>query len=112
MIPGSTASRRLVLQDADTLTFLMDGNQPRENVMGIDMNETQLTAEIDRARADADADVGLSVNRSVENGLATWEVVFGMTTMMTAWSSEDERDTPTADIAAELIAGWDAEWDD
>ncbi len=79
--------------------------------MTIDLNVKQLAQAIDTARND-DASTGLSVARTIEDGVANWSVAFEQNTQMTVWSSEDERNKPTADLVAELIAGWEAEWDD
>ena len=82
----------------------------------IDMNVTQLATEIERSRNEddgTDSGVGLSASRTIENGVATWDVFIGISHSMTVLDSENNyRNTPTADIAARIIQWWDTEWDD
>jgi len=84
--------------------------------MTIDMNVTQLVAAIERSKLKddgTDSGVGLSVNRTVENGVSQWDVFLGQSHQMTILDSEtDYHDMPSADVAALVIKWWDAEWDD
>lgn len=80
--------------------------------MTIDTNIEQLKAAITEARADEDAKSGLSVSREIKDGLALWNIQFRQNTYLTVWSSDDERETPTDKLATEIVAGWDADWDE
>lgn len=85
--------------------------------MTIDLNITQLAAAIQRSLSEddgKDAGKGLSVNRKVENGIATWDVFLGVapTSMTVLDSQTDYRSMQPADIATVIISEWDAEWDD